>query len=274
VLLSFAVIGARAAFALPIALPANWIFRVTAVHNPAAYFAAVRKSLFALAAVPVWTASAIFYFGMWPGRPALEHLAVLVVVGILLVQGALYQFRKIPFACSYLPGKANLKTKLGICGILFLVAVDPGTQLELWTMQRFARFLVLFAILLAAALRARRRTAEFAASPYNRIQFEDLPPSDVFVLDLKRDGAWSRDEAYVEAIDPQCGRTLAARIRAFVIGALVLAASAFAYERTGEWLDRERFPQIGQSFDIGGRSLNIYCSGEGSPVAVLEGNWV
>lgn len=44
VLLSFVVIGARAAFALPIALPANWIFRMTAVHRPADYFAAVRKS--------------------------------------------------------------------------------------------------------------------------------------------------------------------------------------------------------------------------------------
>jgi pimeloyl-ACP methyl ester carboxylesterase len=35
----------------------------------------------------------------------------------------------------------------------------------------------------------------------------------------------------------------------------------------------KRYPQVGQSFDIGGRSLNIFCSGEGSPTVILEGNW-
>lgn len=33
VLLCFAIVGARAAFVMPIALPANWIFAITAVHN-------------------------------------------------------------------------------------------------------------------------------------------------------------------------------------------------------------------------------------------------
>ena len=74
VMLAFAVIGARAVFAMPIALPANWIFRITAVHSPAAYFAAVRKSLFAVAAVPLWIAAAIVYIAIWPLAPALEHV--------------------------------------------------------------------------------------------------------------------------------------------------------------------------------------------------------
>ena len=48
--LFFAVIGVRAVFAMPIALRANWIFRLTAVHSPEAYFHAVRKSLYTVAA--------------------------------------------------------------------------------------------------------------------------------------------------------------------------------------------------------------------------------
>jgi hypothetical protein len=116
---------------------------------------------------------------------------VLVITGFLLVERALYQFRKIPFACSYLPGKANLKLKLGIYGILFLFLADVGVQIEFWAMQKPARFLVLSAVLLAAAVRANRQTAEFAAAPDNRIQFEDLQPAEVFALDLRRDGTWS-----------------------------------------------------------------------------------
>src|SRR5262249_49067713 len=82
-------------------------------HSPAGSFAAVRKSLFALTVIPIWVASTVLYFAIWPGRPALEHVAILVAIGTLLVHRSLYGFRKIPFACSYLPGRANLQVRLG-----------------------------------------------------------------------------------------------------------------------------------------------------------------
>ena len=56
---------------------------------------------------------------------------------------------------------------------------------------------------------------------------------------------------------------------AVVIVGLVLAG--IIYERVGERRDRKRYPQIGRSVDIGGRTLNIYCSGEGSPTVIFEG---
>jgi pimeloyl-ACP methyl ester carboxylesterase len=52
---------------------------------------------------------------------------------------------------------------------------------------------------------------------------------------------------------------------------LVLATAAgIVYEQIGERRDRRRYPQLGRSVDIGGRSLNLYCSGEGSPTVVLD----
>ena len=41
-------------------------------------------------------------------------------------------------------------------------------------------------------------------------------------------------------------------------------------EHVGRRNDRSRFPQIGRSVDIGGRSLNIHCLGEGSPVVIFD----
>ncbi|MBZ5575140.1 MAG: hypothetical protein LAP40_01110 [Acidobacteriia bacterium] len=184
VLLTFAVVGARAVFTLPIALPANWIFRITAVHSPEAYFAAVRKSLLALTAVPVCLISALAYLAIWPGRPAVEHVAVLVLTGILLVDLALYQFRKIPFACSYLPGGANLKVKLGVYAIAFLTAISAGTGIEFVSMRRLAGFAAFLTVLLAVTGWAWRRRMAFAAAPSNGVQFEDLAPADVTTLDL------------------------------------------------------------------------------------------
>jgi len=51
---------------------------------------------------------------------------------------------------------------------------------------------------------------------------------------------------------------------------VVVTIAGGVSEQIGEWRDRRRYPQVGRSVDIGGRSLNIYCSGEGSPTVILE----
>lgn len=61
--------------------------------------------------------------------------------------------------------------------------------------------------------------------------------------------------------------------RALVIGIpaiLALVVVGMIYEKAGERKDRERYPQIGRSVDVGGRTLNIYCSGEGGPAVSFD----
>jgi pimeloyl-ACP methyl ester carboxylesterase len=273
VMISFAIIGTRAVFSLPAALQANWIFRITAVHRPGAYFAAVRKSLYGLIAVPIWIAAALLYFWIWPPAPVAAHMVVLALAGIILIERSLYEFKKIPFACSYLPGKSDLTRRLAIYGTLFLVVTDMGTRLEYWTLQSRSRYIVLLAILLTMAWRARKRCSAFAGAPFHRTQFEDLEIPEVAPLDLRRDGAWGT-ERYIDAADPEPERPLKARIRSAcrkaVLATLTVTALGAAYEQYGQWRHRRNFPQIGQSVNIGGRSLNISCSGEGSPAVVFE----
>ena len=50
----------------------------------------------------------------------------------------------------------------------------------------------------------------------------------------------------------------------------VAAIVGVVSEQVGERSDRKRLPQIGRSVDIGGRSLNIFCSGDGSPTVVFD----
>jgi pimeloyl-ACP methyl ester carboxylesterase len=57
-------------------------------------------------------------------------------------------------------------------------------------------------------------------------------------------------------------RLLAALLVAVVVGLI--------YEQIGERRDRQLLPQIGRSVDIGGRSLNIFCSGEGRPAVIFD----
>ncbi len=52
---------------------------------------------------------------------------------------------------------------------------------------------------------------------------------------------------------------------------LLILAAGFSYEQLGRWHDRKALPpRVGQAVDIGGRSLNLYCSGSGAPSVVLE----
>ena len=44
----------------------------------------------------------------WPWQAAAAHLLVLGLFGAVVAEVCLYGAQKIPFTCSYLPGKSNL----------------------------------------------------------------------------------------------------------------------------------------------------------------------
>ena len=66
------------------------------------------------------------------------------------------------------------------------------------------------------------------------------------------------------------GRRLAIMGRRLAVAALILLAVGAGYEQYGQWRHRLDFPRIGRLVDIGGRSLNLYCSGDGGPTVVFE----
>ena len=62
------------------------------------------------------------------------------------------------------------------------------------------------------------------------------------------------------------------RIAYALLTLLLLALLAgFTYEQVGRARDASQLPpRVGQAVDIGGRTLNLYCSGQGSPTVILE----
>ena len=52
---------------------------------------------------------------------------------------------------------------------------------------------------------------------------------------------------------------------------LLVLLTGFIYEQIGRAMDASRLPpRIGKAVDVGGRALNLYCSGDGSPTIVFE----
>ena len=187
VILVYLVTGARMVIAMPLHLRANWLFQVTTMRPPAEYFQASRRTLLLLGAAPVCLGAAILFFAIWPWRTAAAHLAVLVLLSLALVDVFLYRFRKIPFTCSYLPGKSHFHMMfLGGMGLLLISSWF--TDYELAAMKGPLSFAGFLALLGALAVAARRLANSSAGEADASVQFEDVMPPAVQTLGLNRDG--------------------------------------------------------------------------------------
>jgi hypothetical protein len=187
VMLALAILGARVVFTLPLQLPANWIFRSIGVQGGPGTLAAARRALLALSAAPVWLATAVVSLRLWPWREAAAHLAVLGLLGVALTDLALYGFRKIPFACSYLPGKSPVHMLfLAAFGLMWLVHL--GVTFERGALEEPRTMTALLVLLAVVAAGVRWGTAAVARSEPRALQFEEVPPPVVMGLGLHRDG--------------------------------------------------------------------------------------
>lgn len=186
--MTLAVMGTRVVFTLPLDLRANWIFRAVGVHDAARILAASQRALLLLSVLPVWLISAAVCLWLWPLRQAVAHLVVLGLLGLILADLCLWGFRKIPFTCSYLPGKSQVHMVVIAVAILLLF-VAQGVIYEQEALQRPANLAILLVLLSVATLAIRWRMTLAARFDEEELQFEQTDPSSLVELGLYRDGS-------------------------------------------------------------------------------------
>jgi hypothetical protein len=104
----FVISGFRAVFQFPAELSANWIFRITEARWAETSRAVTRKRVLisGLAAVLLFLLPAeIVVWGAWSG---LLYTIFQFAGGALLIELMFWNFDKVPFTCSYFPGRTNL----------------------------------------------------------------------------------------------------------------------------------------------------------------------
>lgn len=140
----------------------------------------------------MWLAAAGFCFWLWPWRAAAGHLAVLALIALILGELCLRGFHKIPFTCSYLPGKSQVH--LAILGafflIMFLILSVKYERKALDEPALFVPALIGLAVVWACLM---WRSATHANSGEAEVRFEEAAVPAVLVLGLNRDGAWPND---------------------------------------------------------------------------------
>jgi hypothetical protein len=99
---------------------------------------------------------------------------------------------KIPFTCSYLPGKSQIHlVVLGVLCLLWCIVLSVVYEREaLADPVLFVPAVIGFAAVWACL---RWRTAARARSEEAEVQFEEVATPAIQVLGLNRDGAWPTD---------------------------------------------------------------------------------
>jgi hypothetical protein len=131
-------------------------------------------------------ASAGLLLWFWPWQPVAEHLLVLALLGSILADLFLRNFRKIPFTCSYLPGKSKVHMVFWFGVIPFVVAIHKLAGLEQSAMESRLGYAAMAAILAAAAFTARKLADANARRRGPEIQFEESAADEVVELGLNR----------------------------------------------------------------------------------------
>ena len=181
-MMCFAVIGLRNVFPLPISLTANWVLRITQLRPTQNYIAGTRRSMLLFAVVPAWLLSALLSLPYRSWQHVAQHLLVLALLGVNFAELSLIGFYKVPFTCSYLPGKSNIQFGFWGFVVVLLILAISFAPFEFAALSDARTYLYLVFGLAAAECgllafnRHRARSAE--------LYFEEVPEEPITTLNL------------------------------------------------------------------------------------------
>jgi hypothetical protein len=185
----FVLSGMRVIFAIPTELKANWVFQLSEADGRKECLSGVRKAMFVFGVLPLFAALAAVYALLWGWPVALFHTFFDIALSLLLIELLLVKFHRIPFTCSYLPGKSNITALWVVYWWGFATYAYSMASLEAWIFERPLRitgFYLLGCALVAATYFYRN---QHLAEGFTLI-FEDQPEPVIRTLNLSAPGSW------------------------------------------------------------------------------------
>jgi hypothetical protein len=159
----FMVSGFRAAFQFPAELPSNWLFRLGESNWSEISRRATRKRVLLSGLLPALLLFLPLEVWKWGTAMGLFHIVFQLATGAMLIEVLFWSFDKVPFTCSYFPGKVSLALLAGIYLYGFteysfrMADLETALDGRPW---RALLFFVVAAILLVLSWRRHPRAAE------------------------------------------------------------------------------------------------------------------
>jgi hypothetical protein len=176
-------LSVRAAIALPMTHRANWIFRLTETDaTRGEQMRAVERIVVCYAVgLPLVVALPVLWSVIGWKHTAIAMLIV-AFVGAVFVHGVLLEWRRIPFTCSYMPGKRLIVYTVvpGVAAFVLFAAVSVRlVRAALYATE--VAIVIAAGLLVIAAILRRQRFAEWNQTP---LMFEDELPDQPLQLGL------------------------------------------------------------------------------------------
>jgi hypothetical protein len=170
----FLLLGVRALANIPSSLEANWVFQMTERGPRRHYFSGFKKRILVSALLPLFVLVFAFSFYLWGWIIALLHFLFGLAASILLMEFLFFGYPKIPFGCTYVPGKAKLHLFWLIYVMAFIAYVSFLSSLETF-LFRYPRYFFNYFISLGVVLVAIRVYENFYVYRRQPILYEDKP---------------------------------------------------------------------------------------------------
>ena len=183
-MMACAVLAARLAFSLPRDLAANWIFRTAPTIRVGHCLRARRRALLIVSVLPVWTIASIVFLRAWPLSPALGHVAALGLLGLAFVEISLHGIQKIPFTCSYLPGKSRFHIAVYIAIALLVPLSFGAAEIERSVLQSSGGTALMLGGLVVVWALLRWHTIRLLHAKRAEPEFEEEPAEQVLTLEV------------------------------------------------------------------------------------------
>src|SRR5262249_8583215 len=140
--------------------------------------AGARKAALLLALVPLFLLMAPVYIALWGWTTGGLHVLFGALMAWLMLEAQLVRLEKLPFTCSFVPGKANLKTCWTFYVLGYLAYVGALSWLDLTLLEApylFPWFVVAVALARRGIEAYRNRNQEFGIS----LVYDERPESTV-----------------------------------------------------------------------------------------------
>jgi len=115
------------------------------------YVGGVRKAMLLLGAAPIALVTWPAYWVLWGPWIAAGHTLFWLLLAAFLTELLLTTFHKVPFTCSYVPGRANVKLFWPAYALAVTTYAYASARLELWLFENPTRWAAACSVALAAA---------------------------------------------------------------------------------------------------------------------------
>ena len=179
----FLILGLWLACAIPAPLRANWVFRFH-VNSRSHECGPLARKIVLTFVVPGLAAVCLpVYSHFWGWRVGVIHTALVAVWCVLLMEGLLVRFRKIPFTCSLPKFRSHVIVSVLLLVLGYFAFTSLTATVESWALVDPLSFVVFVPVVLGVSITLYRRRKTMMESD-RRILFEEQSVTVVEVLNL------------------------------------------------------------------------------------------